>query len=171
MSVCEKVTALEDAHRGRAPEEEPSLWRAYDLLLEQWNAGVRDHEITLRLAFLAWYSWAEPAFLTGLREAPPSLVCDLFEALEPFDDEEARFALHVMIEVSGDLLSDQDLRLKDFVDRNQRRLDKRYCLTPALYSGRGAYGDYFFHQAQFQANYLAPGESTPTVTLVGEHDA
>ena len=62
MGIPQEALELEE----RAIQGEPTLGRAYELLLGQWNSGDRSRELALHLMFLAWYLCIEPPFLTGL---------------------------------------------------------------------------------------------------------
>jgi hypothetical protein len=160
--LLEEVTALENAHDPHG--DDLFLREAYELLLEHWRGGARDRETTLRLAYLAWYSWAEPAFLTRLDEAPFSLIADLLEAIERWQDEEACFVLHVMIEICDDIFSAHEPRLKALIERNLEKLRRDYFIDPGVFAGRGDYGKYFAHQARGQSRFVSPGDAGPSVT-------
>jgi len=119
----------------------------YADLLSRWNSGERGREIGLRLLFLAWYCLAEPAFLTGLPDDGSSLevVREVFDWLggEETEDPELQAVVAVMARVAADALGDADEWT-----RVGRAFEVR---APALdtfdFSGRGAYGEYFAHQA------------------------
>ena len=64
MRFPKEVLELENRSLGRSGE--PTLAAAYEVLIEQWEAGSRDREVGLHLMFLAWYLLCEPGFLTGL---------------------------------------------------------------------------------------------------------
>lgn len=71
MGVPHDVLELEN--RSPGCDGEPTLFRAYELLLAAWRRGSRDREVGLHLMFLAWYLLCEPPHLTGLDErgVPP----------------------------------------------------------------------------------------------------
>jgi hypothetical protein len=86
MKSLADITILEKAYECGAR----SLGDAALALKARWDAGLRDQETFIRLAFLCWYSQSEPGYLTGLDETEglPS-VEDLYSiyggaaALEP----------------------------------------------------------------------------------------
>lgn len=59
------ITVLEKAYECGAT----SLGDAALALKARWDAGLRDQETFIRLAFLCWYSRSEPGYLTGLDKA------------------------------------------------------------------------------------------------------
>lgn len=60
----DEITTVENDYA--LPSGKPRLGDAYTMLKARWVAGRRDLETGLRLMFLAWYTSAEPPFLTGL---------------------------------------------------------------------------------------------------------
>lgn len=78
MSIPPEVLDLENRSIGRGGE--PTLFRAYELLVAEWRAGIRDRELGLHLMFLAWYLLCEPPHLTGFdeRAVAPSKLPKVF---------------------------------------------------------------------------------------------
>ncbi len=62
------LAAVDAAEAEYTVERRPALGPAFVLLVKRWEAGRRDDETCLRPLFLAGYTCAEPAFLTGLSE-------------------------------------------------------------------------------------------------------
>lgn len=86
----------------------PSLGHAAAALLARWRLPLRDGETFLRLAFLAWYQEHEPAFLTGLEAALPSV--DDLVAERGGDDAltaEESFTLAILWSVSPPMGADE----------------------------------------------------------------
>lgn len=86
MNSLEDIAVLEKAYECGAK----SLGTAAIALKARWDAGLRDQETFIRLAFLSWYSQSEPGYLTGLDQAQGlPTVDDLYasyggsSALEP----------------------------------------------------------------------------------------
>ena len=142
-----QIAEVEAQYAG--PKGQPSLGRAFEMLVERWRSGSRGRETGLRLLFLAWYSCAEPILLTGL---PPTsqaaLVSDLIEHFGGFSSEDAEFlvALSVMSEVAPWCLD----KSRDWSGVSGSLLARSRQLLPsgflqAHFSGRGAYGEYMFH--------------------------
>lgn len=153
MRDFEEIDALEAQYRG--PSGKPTLGRSYELLNERWQNGARDRETALRLLFLAWYSCSEPAHLTGLGAANPApqLITDLFTNVggEDAANEEVWFVVSIMAEVAPWCLGDEKY-WQEVGQRFRSRLRERDVrVRPALFDRRGAYGDYFAHQARVHA--------------------
>jgi hypothetical protein len=156
MSDLEAVNEIEYAHLNRRPGEAPTLYKSYDLLLSRWTSGDRNRETTLRLLFLSWLSYSEANFLTGLEPAPPRLLVDLLRAIDidHTSDEETLFVLHTMLQVCGDLIAHQHPQLAELIDRNEPRIERKFrIVAPSIFVNRRAYGQYFAHQATFQAEW------------------
>ena len=69
MRSIAEIDILEKAHTLGAP----SLGIAAEALYVRWQAGLRDQETFIRLAFLSWYGRIEPTQLTGLVATLPSV--------------------------------------------------------------------------------------------------
>jgi hypothetical protein len=123
------------------------------MLLTQWLGGERTREGALRLLFLAWYSCAEPQYLSGLEGvAPPGgLIGDLFEFLggEEAQDAEVLYVVAVMAEVAAWCLGDER-RWARVGEGFRSRLGGRVP-APEVFAGRGEYGEYFARQARGQS--------------------
>lgn len=125
----------------------------WDTLLTQWLNGLQTREGALQLLFLSWYSCSEPPYLSGLEGITPQvgLIDELFKFLggEETQDVEVLFVIAVMGEVAGWCLGDDD-HWRTTADIFRSRLDGKVP-APKLFAGRGAYGDYFAHQARIQS--------------------
>jgi hypothetical protein len=125
----------------------------WDGLLAQWLNGSQTREGALRLLFLSWYSCSEPPHLSGLEGVKPQegLVDGLFKFLggEETQDVEVLFVIAVMGEVAAWCLGEDD-RWRTTANIFRSRLDNRVP-DSELFAGRGAYGEYFAHQAQTQS--------------------
>lgn len=174
MIGFEEIDAIEFAHLNRGGGE-PTLWKSYDLLLDRWSHGTRDRETALRLLFLAWFSRAEPDFLTGLGEAPLELIRELFVALDAdaTEDEEICFVMRVMADV-GDWFMVWDRPLDLLCARVRARLEERPLLvSPEAFEGRGAFGNYFAHQARGNLEFHSKAQAVEEARtiVIGERDA
>ena len=173
MRGFEEIDAIEAQYLSRTPGSEPQLWKSYDLLLDRWKGGTRDRETALRLLFLAWFSYAEANWLTGLRGAPIDLFRELYQFLdvESTDDEELCFVLRVMINVRDDFLC-SDWDLSRLSDRVLERLENReFRVTPEQFEGRGVFGEYFAHQVRGGSAHAPKPPPAPKIILPGRSDA
>jgi len=147
---------LELENRSVGPEGEPTLGKALELAVLEWRAGNRDRELRLHLLFLAWYCNVEPPFITGFAEwltASNSLpgVCEqVYATLADgiMDDPECLYVIGLMAQIAPWALGDEAAwhsRSENF--RRRYRALLPHGLDPALFAGRGAYGEYFGNQA------------------------
>ncbi|HEY2028900.1 MAG TPA: hypothetical protein VGH20_06795 [Myxococcales bacterium] len=160
VPLPEAALALENRAIGRGGE--PTLGSACDLLIEQWCAGVRDRELGLHLAFLAWYILVEPPFLTGADEArvaPESLAGvfrEVHDFLAPLESRDAEllyvFGLmaHLFPWVVGDV-KEWETRSAEY--RTAYRKLAPDGVRPDVFEGRGFYGHYFRGQAAVKGGY------------------
>jgi hypothetical protein len=125
----------------------------WDILLAQWLDGARTREAALHLLFLSWYSCSEPPYLSGLEGVTrrEGLNDELFTFLggEWSQDAEILFVVFVMAEVAWFCLGDGQ-RWEGLADRLRVRLGG-LIPAPEVFTGRGAYGEYFAHQARASA--------------------
>ena len=160
MGVPREVLELENRSLGR--EGEPTLFRAYELLLEEWRRGSRDREVGLHLMFLAWYLLCEPAHLTGLDEravSQASLSAVFGKVHEHFQptirgDAEALYVVGLMAHLFPYVLG--EVAEIDALAEEYRALYRALVpqgLTADIFIGRGAYGDYFASQSQVVGGY------------------
>jgi hypothetical protein len=148
MIGLEAIDALERAH---APQSgQPTLGRAFELLLARRRAGARDRETTLRLLFLAWYLDEEPPFLTGAEAGHETrfVFCDLVDAVveSDTDDAESLYAVGQLVSLSPWHLADEQAA----VELGRSCLARAAALRPdgfrpEHFDGRGEYGRYFAH--------------------------
>src|SRR5262249_20685397 len=114
MSIPRQALDLENRSIGRGGE--PTFSRAYQLLLAEWRAGVRNRELGLHLMFLAWYLLCEPPFLTGLDKGDvesSGLSAVFREVHEHFlptisDDPEMLYAVGLMAQLFPYVLGDEE---------------------------------------------------------------
>jgi hypothetical protein len=142
---------------------EPTLGNALELAVAEWRAGNRDRELRLHLLFLCWYCSLEPPFLTGLNESSVSsaglarLFQDVYESFANgiLDDAECLFAVGLMAQLApwalGEDVATWESRSKAF--RERYRSLAPGGLSPALFQGRGAYGDYFAGQVSVPGGF------------------
>jgi hypothetical protein len=149
MATSDLVQIAEVEAQYAGPKGQPSLGRAFEMLLDRWRSGYRDRETGLRLLFLAWYSCAEPFQFTGL---PPTsqaaLVSELIEHFGGSASEDAEFllALSVMSEEAPWCLD----KSRGWPEASGSLLARSRQLLPGgfeqeHFSGRGAYGGYMVH--------------------------
>ena len=155
MSLPPAMLELENRSVGEAGE--PTLGQALEHAIAEWRAGNRDRELRLHLLFLSWYCNIEPPYLTGLDEtivpssALPKLFEDVYDTFADgiMDDVECLYVVGLMAELSPWLLGGEigtwESRSAEF--RKRYRLLRPAGLEPAYFKGRGAYGEYFAHQA------------------------
>jgi hypothetical protein len=160
MSVPREVLELETRSLGR--DGEPTLCRAYELLLAEWRRGSRDREVGLHLMFLAWYLLCEPSHLTGLDESRvasrtlPVVFREVHDYFRPTikTDVEMLYAVGLMAQLFPYLLGEAGEF--EALARDYRSLYRSFAprgLSAELFAGRGAYGEYFAHQSQVAGGY------------------
>jgi hypothetical protein len=124
------------------------------------------------LLFLVWFSYAEPLFLTELPGAvPSSLFGEISDSLglETTEDAELLFVAKVMIEVCDwGYTSEEGVRAS--VDRIRQRVEARsFDVSPEVFENRGAFGDYFAHQAEGHARAKATRAKAKSVGRTTEN--
>ncbi len=160
MSVSCEVLDLENRSLGR--DGEPTLCRAYELLLSEWRTGSRDREVGLHLMFLSWYLLCEPPHQTGLHErpVPSSALSAVFrEVHEHFRpniaaDAEMLYAVGLMAHLFPYLLGDEaefGALARDY--RSLYRFLAPRGISSEVFTNRGAYGNYFAGQSQMAGGY------------------
>lgn len=125
----------------------------YRRLKAAWQSGHRNREDALHLLFLAWMHWADPPFVTGMEDDPdaPELWRAIFADFGGEHATDAEF-LHVAALMAG-------LFPPSFGDEREwtegaGRMKARsgelrpQGFPPETFEGRGAYGEYFAHQAR-----------------------
>lgn len=156
--------ALKFENRSLGDGGEPTLFRAYELLLAEWRRGSRDREVGLHLMFLSWYLLCEPAHFTGHdeRAAPASGLTAAFrEVHEHFlpgieRDSEAHYVVDLMAHLFPWLLGDA-AEMEAHAQR-YRALYRELApagLDPGVFAGRGAYAEHFATQSQVSGGYLS----------------
>lgn len=154
--------ALELENRSIGVDGEPTLADAYAILREKWIAGDRNRELGLHLMFLAWYGMVEPPFLTGfferneLNESLMQTFAEVHDFFEPNigKDAEVLYAFGLAAHLFG-FIFDQpktwELRAAEY--RKLYRDAEPNGLDPNIFKDRGAYGDYYGHQARVKGGY------------------
>jgi hypothetical protein len=153
---------LELENRSLGEKGEPTLFRAYELLLAHWRSGSRDREVGLHLMFLAWYLLVEPPHLTGFDEMTmesstlSTVFCEAHEHFVPTikRDAEMLFVVGLMSHLTPWLLGEM-AKVEALADeyRSLYRALAPDGLSSDLFAGRGAYGDYFAGQARVVGGY------------------
>lgn len=154
MSFPKAILDLEN--RSVGAREEPTLGDALELAAAEWRSGNRDRELRLHLLFLCWYCSLEPPYLTGLNESRvpstdlPRLFQDVYSSFADGiqDDTECLFAVGLMAQLAPWALGEdvQTWESRSAAFRARYRSLAPAGLSPALFQGRGAYGDYFSGQ-------------------------
>ena len=128
-----------------------TMEKSYTELKARWLAGERDRELGLRLMFFAWMHWADPPFVTGLKEDPEAadLWREAFAYLggESSTDAEFLFVSGIMAELFSWALGDEE----NWRQRGQQMKARATSLQPtalplSTFKNRGEYGTYFAHQ-------------------------
>lgn len=128
-----------------------SLQPRYDRLKQDWIGGDRSREAALDLMFHAWMHWADPPFVTGLRDDPDSsrIWHEIYQHFggTQSSDAEFLFVAGVMAIVTPWALGDESTWIDNASNLDQRlRQMADVHLTAARFEGRGEYGKYFAHQ-------------------------
>jgi hypothetical protein len=154
--------ALELENRNIGVNGEPTLAAAYDILKDHWCRGVRDRELALHLFFLAWYGLVEPSHLTGFSEHPDfsdglsQMLSDVHGYLEPqlADDAEVLYVVGLAAHLFWFMFGDSHVWEQRAIDYRRRyRTLAPNGIDPAVFHNRGAYGDYYAHQARVKDGY------------------
>jgi hypothetical protein len=149
-----EINNAENGYLGR--DGAPVLGESFEMLLTRWAAGERDRETALRLLFLSWYCNAEPPFLTGLpAEHDTATTCwETFAALGGVgtSDPEVCFVVGLMAQLFPWCLGDEAY----WVELGRVLAGRAVELqpngpSPTVFSGRGAYGEYFSHMLSARA--------------------
>lgn len=162
MAISADGIALENQHAG--PHGKPTLGAAYDVFRNQWESGERDRELALHLMFLAWYLYLEPAHLTGRDEAriPDGGLAEVFQAAHDWllprgaetDDVEALYVAGLAARLCPWALGEPSLwEARSEAYRARYRQLAPDGVSPAVFAGRGAYGEYFAGQARVAGGY------------------
>jgi len=157
MTISEKAMELENRSIGsNAP---PVLGATYELLRDRWRSDERNRELALHLMFLAWYLIVEPAHLTGLDETrvPTAELRKTFndahDWLLPIGDAstdvEALYVAGLPAHMFPWALGDEHLwAARSAAYRVRYRQLEPQGIDPAVFDGRGAYGDYYGGQGR-----------------------
>lgn len=158
MPITPEILELE--YRGYLQNGEPVLIDAFRILKKQWNEGDRDREVGLHLLFLSWYGLVEPPFVFGEYVEEVDRLQETFNQVFKYfqpqinSDPELLYviglAAHLFPFVLGDETEWED-RSIEFLKR-YRQL-KPDGIEPEVFHGRGAYGEYYEHQARVIGGY------------------
>jgi hypothetical protein len=160
MSIPTEVLDLENQSLGQ--KGAPTLAAAFEMLLPVWRAGSRDREVGLHLMFLAWYLMCEPGHLTGLESSridestPGSVFREVHDYLRPSikSDAEMLYVVGLMAHLFPYLLGDEPEWESIAAEyRESYRALVPEGLSPNVFAGRGAYGDYFAGQTTVVGGY------------------
>jgi len=159
MAINPTALALENRNCG--PKGERTLGPACELMRDQWRSGERERELALHLFFMASYINVEPAHLTGRNENRipraelESVSAEVHAWLLPdgaaTDDAEALYVVGLPASMFPWELSLDHSRLwsdRAELYRARYRQLRPNGLDPAIFSGRGAYGEYYEGQVQ-----------------------
>lgn len=154
--------ALELENRSLSGNGEPTLAAAYEILKDHWDRGVRDRELALHLFFLSWYGLVEPSHLTGFSEnadCADSLKETLSEVhgyleSQMTDDAEMLYVIGLAAHLFWFMFSDSEAWKQRAIDYRQRyRTLAPNGIEPNVFRDRGAFGDYYAHQASIKNGY------------------
>lgn len=151
MRTLQEIAQVEYRYTGE--DGSPSLGEAYEMLLARWRTGSHDPETGKRLLFLAWFSLAEPTWLTGLRgdPAPFDVVREVFEEFggEEATDPEFLACLSLMTRVAPYALGEDPEYWVQIGQRFEKRAPRLGGdIAPENFADRGAFGHYFEHHAR-----------------------
>jgi hypothetical protein len=162
MAISAHGLALENESVGA--KGRPTLGAAFEVFRGQWDSGERDRELALHLMFLAWYLYLEPPHLTGLDEArvPINSLAAVFNAAHDWllpigvdtEDVEALYVAGLAARLCPWALGEVSLwTARSEAYRARYRLLAPGGISPAVFEGRGAFGDYFAGQARVAGGY------------------
>ena len=160
MPIPKETLELENRNIG--VDGEPTLFAAYTILKQLWDEGDRDRELALHLMFLAWFGMTEPEHITGFPKfnyMDPGLQT-VFSQVHNYyvptihGDPEMMFVIGLIANMYGHSFDNPGKWEKIANDYQRRyRTFYRYGIDPAIFAGRGAYGDYFAGQANVEGGY------------------
>lgn len=155
MGISEKALELELMSIDGAP----SLAAAFAIHHHDWLMGPHDREVSLHLNFLAWYLIIEPEHLTGFADSRGSadMLARVFRAThdcllpdgDASRDSEALYVTGLAAQMFPWALGDEGAWM-----HRATRYRARYRellptgISPSVFEGRGAYGEYFAGQAR-----------------------
>ena len=158
MPIPQEALDLENRNvcKREGDDWEPTLAAAYAILKPLWDAGDRDRELGLHLLYLSWYGMIEPQHITGFEES-----VDVFHKLEAMfekvhshfesdieQDAEMLYVVGLVAHMQWFMFTDREKW--EAIGKQYRRLYRAIepgGLDPAIFEGRGAYGDYFKMQS------------------------
>jgi hypothetical protein len=157
LSIPEEAIRLEKRYLGQRGE--PTLGEVYLILRDCWREGDRDRELGLHLMFVAWYGCAEPPFLTGINVASNELNSIFAEVHDYFgssiqNDAEMLYVVGLMVHLFPYCLGNEDEWIQ--ISRSYRERYRKLSPTgidPSVFSNRGAFGEYFQHQAKSETGF------------------
>lgn len=160
MTLPPNVLELENRSLGR--NGEPTLAAAYHQLKVHWDTGNRDREVILHLLFLAWYGLEEPQHITGFENLDIISVelqqtfTTVFRYVQPAinNDVEMLYIIGLMAYLFPYLLT-PDINWETISEqyRQRYRVLEPNGIRPEAFRNRGAYGEYFEHQASVKSGY------------------
>jgi hypothetical protein len=158
MPIPQNILELENEDYG--VNGKPVLIDAYRILKRQWETGNRDRELVLHLLFLSWYGLVEPSFVFGEYSIENDRLQEtfnqIFEYLEPQlnSDAELLFVIGLPAYMFPFILGDEKLweaRALEY-KKKYRQLEPK-GINPSIFLDRGAYGEYYGHQANVEGGF------------------
>jgi hypothetical protein len=154
--------ALDLENRSVGIDGEPTMAAAYLILKEQWRSGDRDRELGLHLLFLAWYGLVEPEHITGFTKAEEEkrelnqVFTEVHAYFEPQINGDAEMLFTVGLAAHMFWYMFDDAPVWEERAERYRHLYRALLpdgINPKIFSGRGAYGEYYAGQAAVAGGY------------------
>lgn len=123
----------------------------YRRLGDLWRAGDRDRERAFHLLYAAWINWADPPHTRVEDFDDVAIWREVFEHFggETSTDAEFLYVAALMTWLTPWAFDDEDVWTARSQSLKARaRTIQPVGFAPTHFAGRGAYGDYFEHQAR-----------------------
>ena len=155
-------SAMIAEQQGWGNQGRQTLADAYHILKREWDGGNHEREVGLHLLFLSFYGLVEPQKFTGFREdeATYRALRTTFEQVHasferPYaNDAEFLYVVGLIANMFAEWLGDAARWRQIAVDYRPRyRALAPAGLNPAVFTDRGAYGDYFRGHVQVADGY------------------
>jgi hypothetical protein len=162
MSVHPEAMKLEDLFLGE--HGQPTLATAFEILRNGWLAdGMRNRETALHLFFLSWYGIIEPRHITGFpddtatHQKLQATLEEMHSYFEPQlnDDPEVLYVVGLPAHMFWFMFENAkvwQLRAARYRARYRELVPKG--LSPDVFTGRGAFGDYYARQVAVEGGFL-----------------
>jgi hypothetical protein len=154
--------AMDLENRSFGDNWEATIADAWGILHKQWQTGDRDRELGLHLMFLSWYSMIEPKHITGFEESIEMFheLERVFEEVHSFfepdihQDAEMLYVVGLVAHMQWFMFSNREKWEAISIEyRKAYRALAPDRFEPAVFEGRGAYGDYFGRHAKLEDAY------------------